>query len=152
MSWLYSPLLPGAAQQEADAGGAEDAAGFAAGAGASAASGAAIASAAFSINAASLAAAVADDDGPAEPAGDASIAQASQGGGAYIHPDLLIPRKKKRKPRVIDKVASHDAESDFRTLWEAVKIHNDPRRLNAAMRKRAAILADLEKSTLIRNK
>jgi hypothetical protein len=66
--------------------------------------------------------------------------------------------KPKRKPRIIrlgesegDAVSAEArAEADFRTLWESVRIQNDPERYAAVIEKRRAMLRDLEQATLIR--
>lgn len=115
--------------------------------------------------AASLAAsvAIADGAGTAEGVGATGEEPAEEpdqpeqvlsGGAGAMHPDL-VGQKKKRKPRIIrqgeaDGSAVDQAESDFRTLWEAVRIRDNPKRLEAVARKRAAMLADLERATLIR--
>lgn len=122
------------------------------GVGEATAASAVVASVAALAQASATATASSEDAVVEEPAAEEAQTVTANGGGAYVHPDLLRPAKKKRKPRVLNEGAAFDAENDFRTLWEAVKIRNDPRRLDAAMRKRAAILADLEKATLVRTK
>lgn len=124
----------GAATVEATAASIASAAGFAAGAGEALAT-------AESPGA--------EEETPTAPSLDDS------GGGGLLHPDLAAARRK-RKPRVIrmgeaeGQGAEAQAEADFRTLWEAVKIRDNPGRLNAVAKKRAALLADLDKATLIR--
>jgi hypothetical protein len=91
-----------------------------------------------------------------EPVEEPSQPEQDLGGGAgALHPDLAAP-KKRRKPRIIrqgeadGQSVADQAESDFRTLWEAVRIRDNPKRLEAVAKKRAAMMADLERATLIR--
>lgn len=136
MSWLYSPLLLGAAQQEAGAG-------------------AVFADAVALMTGASELLAIAASSG-IQPAEEQPV-DLSGGGAGALHPDLMAP-KKKRKPRVIrlgetegsQLSAEAQAEADFRILWESVRIRDNPRRLEAVVQKRAAMLADLDQATLIR--
>lgn len=161
MSWLYSPLLPGAAQQEAGAGATiVEAAASAAGVATALFDAAAIAGSAAEAAGAGDAQAVGafDGDVPEEAQPD-PVGDVIGGGAGALHPDLLGP-KKKRKPRLIrmgeqgesSQDAEAQAEADFRTLWQAVKIRNDAGRLRAAIDKRNAILADLEKAAGIRTR
>lgn len=161
MSWLYSPLLPGAAQQEAGAGATiVEAAASAAGVATSLFDAAAIAgSAALAAGAGDAQAVGAFDGDVPEEAQPEPADSIPGGGGTFGHPDL-IGAKKKRKPRLIrmgeqgesSQDADAQAESDFRLLWEAVKIRNDAGRLRAAIEKRNAILADLERAAGIRTR
>jgi hypothetical protein len=161
MSWLYSPLLPGAAQQEAGAGATIVEAAFsAAGAATALFAAAAIASSVAFAAGAGEAQAIGAFDGQApEEAQPEPADSIPGGGGTFGHPDL-IGAKKKRKPRLIrmgeqgesSQDADAQAESDFRLLWEAVKIRNDAGRMRAAIEKRNAILADLEKAAGIRTR
>lgn len=88
---------------------------------------------------------------------EAAPAASLEGGAGGLHADLLAPRKK-RKPRIIrlgeseavPLSAEARAEADFRTLWESVRIQNDPERYAAVIEKRRAMLRDLEQATLIR--
>jgi hypothetical protein len=80
----------------------------------------------------------------------------ANGGAGMLHADLVAP-KKRRKPRIIrmgedGNAASpgQQAEADFHTLWESVRIQNDPTRYAAVLEKRKALLRDLEQATLIR--
>jgi hypothetical protein len=135
---------------------AEETDALATGTGTATAIAASIASAAGSAAGSGTAQAIAESSGLVEEEPEETIPGLG-GGGAFGHPDLLAPRKK-RKPRLIrmgepgesTHNAEVQAEADFRTLWEAVKIRNDATRLRAAIDKRNAILADLERATLIR--
>jgi len=140
----------GVASAEAEGAGDQsfaDAAMAAAGAATATAVGASIAEA--DAAAQGVAEALAISDAPQEEVEEVVEQPQAGGAGAYIHPDLLTRKKKKRQPQVITLNAS-DPENDFRILWEAVKIRNDSARMQAAMAKRAAVLADLEKAAMVR--
>jgi hypothetical protein len=92
--------------------------------------------------------------GAAEEVPETPTLDIGAGGGAYGHPDMQPRRKKKPVPAKAEAAdgdfASFAAEADFLTLWEAVKIRNDPERRARAEKKRIAMLIDLEKASLVR--
>jgi hypothetical protein len=117
---------------------------------------ASIASAALSAQGMGAVQAVGAGGLPEPEAEEEPVGQVIGGGaGALLHPDLAAP-KKKRKPRLIrlgedaGLSAEGRADADLHTLLEAVRIRDNPRRLEAVIQKRAAMLADLEQATLIR--
>lgn len=150
MTFFFDPLLPDSANSS---GGAEfaDAVFSAAGLGTAQAEGAAIADAVFFVAGLGTAQAVGAGGLPDEEVVAEALRSASAGGGSS---SLYISdvRKKKKPAPIVNTQADVQAESDFRILWEAVKIRQNPDRIRAAIAKRAAILADLENATLIRDK
>lgn len=86
-----------------------------------------------------------------EQAPEEEVSSPGDGGGGWaVHPDML-PRAKKKKKAEPAAPDDTQAEADFRTLWESVKIRNSPARRAAAEKKRLAVLVDLQKAALIRD-
>lgn len=132
MSWLYQPLLPGAAQQQA-----------------------AVVSEAVANASGSATAEMVGAGGLTEDAQDIINAVIAGGGAMHLHPDLLGLKKKKKKEQAQREAeaAAHaeaQAEADFHILLEAVRIRDNAERLMAVKRKRVAMMNDLENAALIR--
>lgn len=173
MSWVFQPLLPAGAQQQAGAE-SSDATMLSEAVATAQAIGEALSEAAASSSGIATAIAIAESlvdaamlatgAATAQAIGDGGLTEEEQeiintiiaaGGAMNLYPDLLKLKKKKKKEQEVRQAeaairAQAQAEADFRILLEAVRIRDDAGRLSAVKRKRAAMMADLENAALIR--